>query len=139
MRISDWSSDVCSSDLPSHPADIERLCRLLDSGRGWIKTSLTRITRRPGDYLDLSGIAAKLASNFPEQCVWGSDWPHVMTAPPVPEIAPMIEFFRKTLNEDQFKALMWKNPERLYGFKSAERRVGKECGSTGRSRWSPSH
>src|SRR3546814_16808097 len=76
MRISDWSSDVCSSD-PSHPADIERLCRLLDSGRVWIKTSLTRITRRPGDYLDLSGIAAKLASNFPEQCVWGRDWPHV--------------------------------------------------------------
>src|SRR3546814_18913994 len=55
---------------PSHPADIERLCRLLDSGRVWIKTSLPRITRRPGDYLDLSGIAATLASNFPEQCLW---------------------------------------------------------------------
>src|SRR3546814_1070896 len=34
MRISDWSSDVCSSDLaPPLPAIVERLCRAIFSRR----------------------------------------------------------------------------------------------------------
>src|SRR3546814_6948243 len=49
MRISDWSSDVCSSDLPAgHAASLSRLCgslyllapylvdRLCDHGRGHV-------------------------------------------------------------------------------------------------------
>src|SRR3546814_6030497 len=35
MRISDWSSDVCSSDLLRHPADLTgRHLRVLRSDRG---------------------------------------------------------------------------------------------------------
>src|SRR3546814_1590981 len=35
MRISDWSSDVCSSDLPTYPAGAKRLLR--DNGQ-WSAT-----------------------------------------------------------------------------------------------------
>src|SRR3546814_10447048 len=70
MRISDWSSDVCSSDLP----------------RWRIGVSAT-------DTLSVLTIAVALVSR-----------------------------------------LQW-----LMGGKSEERRVGKECVSTCRSRWSPYH
>src|SRR3546814_4616810 len=66
MRISDWSSDVCSSDLPRVPV------RDLGAGRG--------------------------------------AFPRVVLL-----------------------------PAQLRGHRSEERRVGKECVSTCRSRWSPYH
>src|SRR3546814_1115956 len=86
MRISDWSSDVCSSDLHQHVAHItdmgrqaerRRSCRAGMEQRWPIEM---RISRRPG-------------------------------------------------------------PPRPCGIRrrSEERRVGKECVSTCRSRWSPDH
>src|SRR3546814_16320645 len=82
MRISDWSSDVCSSDLPLYDAlydmmDIEKAERLLERG--------------------------------------------------IIEVAPIAFMRGRTLN-DAFVIL-----------RSEERRVGKECVSTCRSRWSPYH
>src|SRR3546814_9199573 len=75
MRISDWSSDVCSSDLPSYD-------RLLASfSRGDPRGALKSIISRPAGLRD-----------------WGMPKP-----------------------------------------RSEERRVGKECVSTCRSRWSPYH
>src|SRR3546814_3614472 len=74
MRISDWSSDVCSSDLFG-----------LDHWR-WLK-------------------ALNLVRQYPDPVIGiGSSYPH---------------------------------RERL--IRSEERRVGKECVSTCRSRWSPYH
>src|SRR3546814_3575311 len=74
MRISDWSSDVCSSDLP----DGQRL-----------EVTITDIARA-GNYEPWHGINAD-----------------------------SIRFMRDVRSE--------------------ERRVGKECVSTCRSRWSPYH
>src|SRR3546814_7243622 len=74
MRISDWSSDVCSSDLPSQAmqrSGQRRLARVLAG--------------------DLDNIVLKALAKRPEQR------------------------------------------------RSEERRVGKECVSTCRSRWSPYH
>src|SRR3546814_2599419 len=90
MRISDWSSDVCSSDL-------------------W------------GDerYLDVYGI--KLLS--------GSD------------ISPGEPKNELLVNEQFTKAIGFQQPEEALGkfLRSEERRVGKECVSTCRSRWSQYH
>src|SRR3546814_10007924 len=85
MRISDWSSDVCSSDLilPScHPTSfgLARRCR------------------------DLSASS--------RQATPGQGRPH---SPPS------------------------SSADRYVGTRSEERRVGKECVSTCRSRWSPYH
>src|SRR3546814_18869012 len=74
MRISDWSSDVCSSDLKlrtGDPVDVDYRLRLSDGGYRWMRSRAS--ARR-----DAKG-------------------------------------------------------------RSEERRVGKECVSTCRSRWSPYH
>src|SRR3546814_18665434 len=97
MRISDWSSDVCSSYLSqiqhagTRPAGTSRDDRLPYSQR--------KVVRRD----DLAGIFRQLL-----EC--GID------------LAGILQAF----------------PE-VQGIRSEERRVGKECVSTCRSRWSPSH
>lgn len=101
---------------PERPSEADALFRLLDTGRIWVKLSPTRVSRRIGDYGDLAAIVARIGAEYPLQCVWGSDWPHVMTEPPLPEIAPMLALCREVLSAAQFRACMWSNAERLYGF-----------------------
>src|SRR3546814_11673193 len=99
MRISDWSSDVCSSDLlaaarcagsdPDHPGEV-RLMQL---------------------FLDCDGVLADFDRSAE----------HILGMPP--------RAFQKRHGLPAF----WKR------LRSEERRVGKECVSTCRSRWSPYH
>src|SRR3546814_5128415 len=86
MRISDWSSDVCSSDLPRHCNDC-----------------------------DAPGLIAASAGS-------------VAAAPALP---PTVSVDARI---DAGIAVA-----RVYSPRSEERRVGKECVSTCRSRWSPYH
>src|SRR3546814_4658554 len=88
MRISDWSSDVCSSDLGGR-ARQWRLARLLPARWEDLAAALRLSDRRRGVRCGLC----------PRHCA---------------------------------------RPE-LLGRRSEERRVGKECVSTCRSRWSPNH
>src|SRR3546814_21166465 len=107
MRISDWSSDVCSSDLPHSP-----------------KLSQSRAARLPYSVsciycnsCSLLRICTKLYCSALGTCLSGilslnlhrpvlRDWPF---------------FWLKTHSD----------------FRSAERRVGKECVCKCRTRWSP--
>src|SRR3546814_7367448 len=84
MRISDWSSDVCSSDLGTPPTCVE-------------------------------------IASFPEE--WRS---RVAQADCLLVEGPMAK------NDAWVRAA-------LQAARSEERRVGKECVSTCRSRWSPYH
>src|SRR3546814_15823697 len=103
MRISDWSSDVCSSDLLGTAVDqrgqIERLadveCR--DHARERIGPFLQRGQHR-GDVILERRQAYLFLLDLREQPV-----------------------------------------DRLAAARSEERRVGKECVRTCRSRWSPYH
>src|SRR3546814_1074839 len=90
MRISDWSSDVCSSDLHGHPGCHVRLRLLRARGVGVAGTPA-----RPGTW--------ELAAR---QRRWRDG-----------EAAP-------------------RDPGGRIGIRSEERRVGKECVSTCRHRWS---
>src|SRR3546814_3633351 len=90
MRISDWSSDVCSSDL------------------------------------DLSGAKTALAANLSNYAAERYLGLPVCTLQQLQTLDAEI---------DPFSA-----PCRIPGItRSEERRVGKECVSTCRSRWSPYH
>src|SRR3546814_15092842 len=101
MRISDWSSDVCSSDLvfpmPVSVRDSDRVLGLLSSkthkvekGEGRVKEHLVLTRYNP----------ARVAKG-------------------------------EMLSIDDVKEIL--------AIRSEERRVGKECVSTCRSRWSPYH
>src|SRR3546814_14681784 len=99
MRISDWSSDVCSSDL---------LC----NGVGTISTGESVPDLRDKFILGAGASAAVRA-------VGGtSTHTHALSVAITPT----------ALTIDQIPA-----------HRSEERRVGKECVSTCRSRWSPYH
>src|SRR3546814_9956856 len=110
MRISDWSSDVCSSDLLDR-FEIEH--RFVDY----------RDERQPSDTLlawrdALGGWDAMVNKS-------STTWRNLPQA-------------RKAPGSDaEWKLLLREYPQLLR--RSEERRVGKECVSTCRSRWSPSH
>src|SRR3546814_4265822 len=89
MRISDWSSDVCSSDLT-----FDLMLHLIRSRFGY-------------------PLALEVAS------VFVYDEAHAAT-----DAQPLVSLGRLAGYEPRVA-------------RSEERRVGKECVSTGRSRWSP--
>src|SRR3546814_7531231 len=92
MRISDWSSDVCSSDLLQRPNQQSRLAQVVEG--------------LMGDYADETSI--KVLDTSVDEAL---------------QVACELE---RRGEVDVF-------------VRSAERRVGKECVSTCRSRWSPYH
>src|SRR3546814_11568233 len=99
MRISDWSSDVCSSDLD-----------------GWSKRAASRIANairqaalKDGAIDSGSGVKVFKREAFLR--------------------LPYFDHMQRFM-----PALMLRE-----GYRSEERRVGKECVSTCRSRWSPYH
>src|SRR3546814_3677974 len=123
MRISDWSSDVCSSDLDGR--DRARLIRHI-GGNPHIhllapiadRTLLARVIASAdalihGCEAETFGLAAAEA-----------------VASGLPLIVP-----------DEGGASDFVGPDNgeCYAARSEERRVGKECVSTCRSRWSPYH
>src|SRR3546814_14418800 len=105
MRISDWSSDVCSSDLFG----------------GIIAVN------RPLD----AATAAAVAALFAE----------VVIAPAVDDAAEAVLASKKNLRVLVTGGLPDPAAEGILitPLRSEERRVGKECGRTVRSRWSTYH
>src|SRR3546814_15138341 len=97
MRISDWSSDVCSSDL----IRLEGLSVATGSG---VMTAHAKHTKRPK----------------PDSPV-----PVALETPGSGKDAGKVCFFSDCPYKTKYR--------------SDERRVGKECVSTCRSRWSPYH
>src|SRR3546814_17502070 len=104
LRISDWSSDVCSSDLQArHPGQHAGL--VLDEDRQEVVVGV-------GDHCTKSSPRA------------GS----VMMA----SLLSPAGTIGKTFSEESVRKSMTTGRSR-----SEERRVGKECVSTGRTRWAP--
>src|SRR3546814_19911647 len=101
MRISDWSSDVCSSDLEG-------------------------ITPRRRAHLDA--------------CASGISYIAVLGTAPVPGIFYYADIsIIEAGNPKSIKGHGLPTPRATRSIRSEERRVGKECVSTCRSRWSPYH
>src|SRR3546814_20557377 len=97
MRISDWSSDVCSSDLYGVPAEIIVAIIGVETFYG----------RNTGSHRVIDALSTL-----------GFDYP------------PRQPFFRQ-----QLKEFLLLTREEQVDPRSEERRVGKECVSTCRSRW----
>src|SRR3546814_19943922 len=109
MRISDWSSDVCSSDLPQGTL----------FGRNTTGGAILVYSNQPT--YKVEGYAQGLVGNY--------DWYELEGALNVPIV------------EDKVAVRVAGQIRRRDGYvqRSEERRVGKECGSPCRSRWSPYH
>src|SRR3546814_12554775 len=124
MRISDWSSDVCSSDLPFSP-------------RRGIGTddNHAKLRRNPAIFALLHDIcmSAGKTRQIPQHRqlralgMWRNENGERHLRSGLAGCMPV-----DALNA--LKALAGRK-----GFRSEERRVGKECVSTCRSRWAPYH
>src|SRR3546814_20641110 len=100
MRISDWSSDVCSSDLPVGVPLIKRIAAVV------------------GD--DVCAVDGTIIIN-------GEIVARQLEADRAGRSLPRWRECRKLSGDELFLPMA----------RSEERRVGKECVSTCRSRWSP--
>src|SRR3546814_20243222 len=120
MRISDWSSDVCSSDLVSS----QRVTVFGDPVPRWARMRST-VGRSP-------------ASTMASAAEWTSDsvMPRAMDGSPTR--APYSVDSVLVISDDYrgYKTICIVNT--TY-YRSEERRVGKEYASTCRSWWSPYH
>src|SRR3546814_17716411 len=104
MRISDWSSDVCSSDLEGA---LQGASFAQPLSLRWIKRTISDPPRRPLAGPRYSG------RKFP-----------------LPLIGQLQPQFRSDVAVEELH---------LRRVRSDEHRVGKECVSTCRARWSPDH
>src|SRR3546814_19096606 len=132
MRISDWSSDVCSSDLRGlqlgggHRRDIVRPDRRPDDPR--------RIGRRltPLDRIDIT----HAVDHAPDRGVFAVKFQHRLKHDE--ELAVRAVLTRRARHRDGAPA-MWQNVELGLSIRqrSEERRGGTECVRTCRSWWAP--
>src|SRR3546814_15229436 len=107
MRSSDWSSDVCSSDLAANIAAV-----YINQADGWGRNAFT-------------GSEAYTFEDF------GAQGKLLWRPGPDPKIT--LRGFYDRPNSDQGLG------GQIYRGRSEDRRVGKECVSTCRSRWSLYH
>src|SRR3546814_3416836 len=115
MRISDWSSDVCSSDLPDPVLTLVaargRMMQALPAGGAMAAVMTGR------DHV------APVLARHPDLSLAADNGPAAVT---IAGPAAAVEAACAELDAQGVA-------------RSAERRVGNECVSTCRSRWSPYH
>src|SRR3546814_19638592 len=123
MRISDWRSDVCSSDLGA--------------------LGIVIALRRP-DWLGLKGDASsvtdlprpRLGATLRTVAIWLLVW-----AAPMALVLALLGrshvFWDIGAFFSQLAIVTFGGAYAVLAYRSEERRVGKECVSTCRSRWSP--
>src|SRR3546814_1136267 len=149
MRISDWSSDVCSSDLLPFEDDLLVLDHLDHPDRkGAGKIGEVPRHRRAGLEPALGAARREIMRQFVRI---GHRFEHLVYRLRDPRRDPEFQFHDHSPLESHHFMLYLYNMS-IHGHfdatfkalaspirRSDERRVGKECVSTCRSRWSPYH
>src|SRR3546814_18957548 len=141
MRISDWSSDVCSSDLTTLNRDIER-ARIEDARLAQLPVSPEVKALRADVRTQLDNLAFQQSdtivqlSAFPQYRVVASG---KLDLAELQQVLRPGEAYLKMLvvGEGVYAMLIEPDAAQLwkYDIRSEERRVGKECGCTGSYRW----
>ena len=103
---------------PDHPS-FQSLLRLLDTGKVWVKLSAPYETSKTGapTYEDVSLLARTLAEQFPERCLWASNWPHPGREQPPSELNLYALLFSWATSDATRRRILVDNPATLYGFR----------------------
>src|SRR3546814_18985967 len=132
MRISDWSSDVCSSDLSEANAKLAAIVEhsddaILSKSLDGIIASWNSSAERLFGYSADEAIGKPITLLIPEDRLHEEDM--------------IIGGVREGRRTEHFETLRRRQNGTLVNVSltSEERRLGEECVSTGRSRWSPCH
>lgn len=102
---------------PEGPA-VEALCRLLDTGRVWVKLSgADRLTHQRAPYLEALPILRRLATHAPERILWGTDWPHVNLDGPMTDDDALVDLIPHFAPDAALRQRMLvDNPTQFFGF-----------------------
>src|SRR3546814_18017570 len=136
MRISDWSSDVCSSDLYSDAKQREACLASADPGKPGVEGKFVPPGLNPGKAVHMMDIHAEKGMQCAD-CHFAQDSHgngYIQG-----EVANAVELSCKDCHgtADAYPNLLTSNVAARPQGRSEERRVGKECVSTCRSQWSP--
>src|SRR3546814_12814617 len=123
MRISDWSSDVCSSDLVLAEVAPEAAENMSDGGE--------LASNRFEKLINIKdrGQIFRVDVDTIESVEAAGDYMCIKTGDNTLILRETMKDLEKRLDPRRF--------QRVHRSRSEERRVGKECVSTCRSRWSP--
>jgi 2-pyrone-4,6-dicarboxylate lactonase len=107
--------------LGAEHTDFAALFELLKNTNFHVKVSgIDRIDSNPAHAPKYSAgvaLAKLLVENYPDQCVWGTDFPHPNHTH-VPNDSALVEAIsRMACTPDLMEKLLVTNPERLYGFR----------------------
>jgi len=99
-----------------------RICSLLqDRSDTWIKVGChERLTQgEPPEYLDVVPYAKYLVEHFPDNVLWGTDWPHPNMKSHMPDDGALVDNIPLFANTEELQhKLLVANPQRLYQFEA---------------------
>lgn len=108
--------DVSQSLTGDH---FQQICGLLTrQPENCIKVScIERLTKIGAPYRDVIPFAKYLVERFPDQVLWGTDWPHPNMAPDTPDDVLLVDAIPlMAIDQKLQNKLLVANPHRLYGF-----------------------
>lgn len=96
----------------------QALLRLMKRGKAWVKlTGPSRISTTAMPHADTTPYAHALLEAAPDRVIWGTDWPHVMVKPPMPNDGDLADLLLEWIPDEGLrKKVLVENPQRLYGF-----------------------
>jgi len=100
-------------------APFRSLLKVLEDKKFWVKVSGTERASREGPpYADAVPYGRKLIDTFGDRVVWGTDWPHP-NLKEIPDDGVLVDVIAQMAGDDaKRQALLFDNPQRLYGFKA---------------------
>lgn len=98
--------------------NFRQICNLLSNKENWIKVScIERLTKVGPPYSDVIPFARYLVEHFPEQVLWGTDWPHPNPGVNAPDDTLLVDSIPLMAKSKELqKKLLVDNPNRLYCF-----------------------
>lgn len=99
-----------------HP-NFQKFVKLLaDNPQIWTKVSCPeRLTQTPPDYSDVVPFAKLLVETFPNQVLWGTDWPHPNMKSHMPDDGHLVDVIPQIAPTPELQqALLIDNPMKLY-------------------------
>lgn len=96
----------------------QALLALLPRGNFWVMLSLTeKLSKTQPPWDDVLPLARALISANPDRVVWGSDWPHPVSAKPTPDEGQLVDQLARYAGDAAtLQKILVDNPAALFGF-----------------------